>query len=163
MAMKQTLTTIIAISVVSAAHAAGGSVERGAYLVSIMDCAGCHSGRAPDGAPDPDAYLAGGALGFELPGLGVFWPPNLTPDVETGLGAWSDEEIVDAIRAGMRPDGRTLAPIMPWESYSVLTDSDAADLVAYLRALPPVRRATPPPVPTGGTAGAPYFAVAMPN
>ncbi len=84
----------------------------GRYLASIMDCAGCHSGRTPEGAIAPDQHLTGGTLGFELPGMGIFWPPNLTPSPE-GLGDWSDAQVAAAIRTGVRPDGRVLAPIMP--------------------------------------------------
>jgi mono/diheme cytochrome c family protein len=144
------------------AHAEPADLARGAYLARIMDCGGCHTPRGPDGLPEPNAELAGGAVGFELPGLGVFWPSNLTPDA-TGLGGWSDAEIADAIRLGLRPDGRALAPVMPWQSYAALTDADVTALIAYLRALPPVARATPAPVADRGQAAAPFFAVALPD
>ena len=158
--MKTILTAFVAIAAASAALAAGNA-ERGAYLAAIMDCEGCHSGRAPDGALDPAQHLTGGTLGFELPGLGIFWPPNLTPQPD-GLGAWSDEEVAAAIRSGVRPDGRTLAPIMPWPSYRALTDEDVADLVAYLRTLPPSANRMPAPVPAGGDAPAPFFRIVLP-
>ncbi len=141
---------------------AGDIVARGAYLARIMDCTGCHSGRTRDGVPDPMQYLTGGTIGFELPGLGIFWPPNLTPD-PTGLGGWTDREIAAAIRTGVRPDGRMLAPIMPWESYAALTDADAAALVAYLRTLPHAQNAVPGPMPPGGCAAAPFFRIVLPE
>ena len=141
---------------------AAGNVERGAYLAAIMDCQGCHSGRTPDGALDPARHLTGGDAGFELPGLGIFWPPNLTSH-PTGLAGWSDDEIIAAIRTGLRPDGRILAPIMPWQSYAVLTDADARDLVAYLRSLPPADRPVPVPVGAAADARAPYFGIVMPK
>ena len=140
----------------------GGHAGRGAYLAAIMDCAGCHSGRTPEGAIAPDQHLTGGTLGFELPGLGIFWPPNLTPSPE-GLGDWTDAEIAAAIRTGVRPDGRMLAPIMPWESYAALTDEDVADLVAYLRTLPASSNRMPEPVPSGFPAPAPYFRIVPPG
>jgi mono/diheme cytochrome c family protein len=144
------------------AHAEPADLARGAYLARIMDCGGCHTPRRPDGMPEPDAELAGGTFGFELPGLGVFWPSNLTPD-RTGLGGWTDAQIADAIRLGLRPDGRALAPVMPWQSYGALTDADTAALIAYLRTLPPVARATPAPVADRAAAQAPFFTVALPD
>lgn len=161
--MTQRLAGLLALGVLASGGAAGaGEVERGAYLAAIMDCQGCHSGRLENGAIDPAAHLTGGPLGFELPGLGIFFPPNLTPDAATGLGAWSDGEVVRAVREGVRPDGRILAPIMPWESYRALTDADAAALVAYLRSLEPVERAVPAPVGPGETAAGPYLGVVVP-
>jgi len=80
------------------ALAADARLERGEYLARIMDCGGCHTTGALKGQPDQARYLAGSDVGFELPGLGIFYPPNLTGDVETGLGAWSEEEIVAAVR-----------------------------------------------------------------
>src|SRR5690606_12073504 len=128
---------------------------------SIMDCEGCHSGRTPEGAIDPDQHLTGGTIGFELPGLGIFWPPNLTRSAE-GLGDWTDEQVAAAIRTGARPDGRMLAPIMPWPSYAALTDEDVAALVAYLRTLPPSPHAVPEPMAEGGQGPLPFFRVVPP-
>jgi mono/diheme cytochrome c family protein len=117
--------------------------SRGEYLARIMDCGGCHTGGALAGQPDAQLHLAGSSIGFAIPGLGYFYPPNLTPDPETGLGAWSEAEIARAVRTGVRPDGRELAPVMPWRSYAALTDEDAQALAAYLNGLAPVRNPTP--------------------
>lgn len=138
------------------------AIERGAYLATIMDCGGCHTPRGPDGAPDGSAHLAGGSAGFEMPGLGIVWPPNITPDAEA-LGGWSAEEIATALTTGERPDGRILAPVMPWPAYASLSDEDLAALVAYLRAVPAVARATPPIAAGGAQASAPYFTMVMPQ
>jgi mono/diheme cytochrome c family protein len=159
--MKRVAFAAILAALPAAAQAAGDA-ERGAYLAAIMDCQGCHSGRTPDGALDPARHLTGGDAGFELPGLGIFWPPNLTSDA-TGLGGWTDDEIVAAIRTGQRPDGRILAPIMPWQSYAVLSEEDARDLVAYLRSLPPTASAVPAPAGSRADAGAPYFSMVLPE
>jgi len=137
--------------------------ERGAYLATIMDCTGCHTGGALAGQPDPALFLAGSDIGFLLPGLGVFYPRNLTPDPETGLGTWSAEEIIHAVRTGERPDGRILAPVMPYHSYSVLTDDDAAALAAYLKSLPPVSHEVPGPFGPEEKPTAPYMAPVMPE
>lgn len=137
-------------------------VARGEYLVRIMDCGGCHTPRGPEGAPREDAPLAGGTIGFQMPGYGIVWPPNLTPDA-TGLGGWTDAQIDEAIRGGRRPDGRALAPVMPWPGYAGMHDEDLAAVIAFLRSLPPVGNPTPGPVEDGAPAPAPYFTVAMPK
>ena len=90
-------------------------------------------------------YLGGSDVGFEIPELGTFVGPNLTPDKETGLGAWTDEQIAAALTTGVRPDGRILAPIMPWRSFAKLTKPDVAALVVYLRSLPPISNKVPGP------------------
>ncbi len=97
-----------------------------------------------------------------MPGLGVFVPPNLTSDVETGLGGWSAEEIGQAITTGERPDGRILAPIMPWMSYSALAPDDLAALVTYLQSLPPVSHQVPGPFGPEETPSVPYLGLVMP-
>jgi hypothetical protein len=84
-------------------------------------------------------------VGFEIPGLGVFHGPNLTPDKETGLGNWSKAQIVTALQKGTRPDGRVLAPIMPWKAFAKLTKSDANAIAAYLKSLKPVSNKVPGP------------------
>jgi mono/diheme cytochrome c family protein len=137
--------------------------SRGEYLATIMDCGGCHTGGALVGQPDPRLHLAGSDTGFEVPGLGFFYPPNLTPDRETGLGAWNEAEISRAIRTGTRPDGRVLAPVMPWHSYAALSDEDARALAGYLRSLRPVRNPTPPPAGADETPPAPYLSVVTPR
>jgi len=136
-------------------------VARGAYLGRIMDCAGCHMPRDADGHPDFEAGLSGGTVGFELPGLGTFWPSNLTPH-STGLGNWSDAEIRTAITTGVRPDGRILAPVMPWPGYAGLEEPDLTALVAWLRSMPPVENVVPAPVAPGAQATAPFFRVTLP-
>ena len=87
----------------------------------------------------PDRYLGGSDVGFEVAGLGVFYAPNLTPDKETGLGNWTKQEIATAIKTGKRPDGRILAPPMPVGSFKNLSHSDALAIVAYLKSLPPIK------------------------
>ncbi|MCX7888288.1 MAG: c-type cytochrome [Rhodobacteraceae bacterium] len=137
-------------------------IARGSYLARVMDCGGCHTPRGPDGAPIPGKSLTGGSIGFEIPDLGIFWPPNLTPDA-TGLGGWTEAEVVTAIRTGERPDGRILAPAMPWPSFAGLTDEDATALAAFLLSLPPVENTVPAPATAGGEAPAPFYRVVLPK
>ena len=144
----------------AAATETSAPIERGRYLVGIMDCSGCHNSGAF--SPEPErGYLEGGTVGFEVPGLGVFYPPNLTPHPESGLGGWSEEDIARAVRTGRRPDGRELAPAMPWRAYSALTDEDARAVAAYLKSLPPSPNRVPGPASVE-TASAPYLTVRAP-
>ena len=143
--------------------AADAQIERGEYLARIMDCTGCHTPGALAGEPDFDRYLAGSDIGFQIPGLGVFYPPNLTQDSATGLGGWSDAEIIDAVRSGVRPDGRELAPIMPWPSYAALSDEDAKALAAFLKSLPAIAHETPGPFGAEEVPTAPYLTVVAPE
>ena len=143
--------------------AADGKVGRGEYLATIMDCGGCHTPGVFLGKPDAGRALAGSEVGFQIPGLGVFYPPNLTPDPETGLGTWTEAQIVEAVRSGLRPDGRMLAPAMPYRHYARLTDDDAYALAAYLKSLKPVRNAVPPLAGAAEAPSAPYLTVVMPK
>ncbi|MFC3077948.1 c-type cytochrome [Phenylobacterium terrae] len=135
-------------------------VARGKYLANIMDCAGCHRPGALTGQARPDTPLSGSQEGFEIPGFGVVYPPNLTPH-ETGLGAWTEEQIITAVTKGERPDGRILAPIMPSHAYANLTPDDARALAAYLKSLPPVEHKVPGPT-TPEQAKTPYLTMKVP-
>lgn len=133
------------VVVPSPAIAADTHVARGKYLVGIAGCNDCHTPGYFFGKPDMTRFLAGSEVGFEMPGLGVFYGPNLTPDRETGLGTWSRDQIAAAITKGVRPDGRMLAPIMPWHAFKTLTRRDTDAIVSYLRSLPPVTNKVPGP------------------
>ena len=103
------------------------------------------------GKPDMTKYLGGSDVGFAIPGLGYFYGSNLTPHDEKGLGKWSTAEIVTALRTGERPDGRILAPVMPWMSFAKLTDDDAFAIAAFLKSMPPVDNQSPPATGWGET------------
>jgi mono/diheme cytochrome c family protein len=120
-------------------------INRGKYLVTLGLCTDCHTPGYFFGKPDMTRYLGGSEVGFEIPGLGVFYGRNLTPDVDAGIGAWSADEIVTAIQTGTRPDGRILAPIMPWHAFAELTKQDTYAIAAYLKSLPPVANHVPGP------------------
>jgi mono/diheme cytochrome c family protein len=123
----------------------GVTVERGEYLVHVAICKDCHSPRAADGVTyDETRRMSGGGIGIKVSGEWLV-PPNLTNDPDTGLGRWTDDEIVTAFRTGRRKDGRRLHPVMPARvAYAEMTDDDARAIVAYLRALPPIRAKRPP-------------------
>jgi mono/diheme cytochrome c family protein len=120
------------------------SVARGNYLVnSVMFCGGCHTPRVDGswlGGERADAYLSGGAL-FDDPDMGIrLSTPNITQDPETGIGAWTDDQIMRAIRDGIHRDqDRLMLPPMPFYMYDTLSDEDVRAVVAYLRTVPPVK------------------------
>lgn len=157
------LATAAGLAGVPAPAPAEGVVSRGEYLARIMDCGGCHTPGALAGQPDQTRALAGSRIGFHIPDLGYFYPPNLTPDRQTGLGTWSQDDIIRALRTGVRPDGRVLAPVMPWRSYAALTDADARALVRYLKSLPPVRHPIPPLAGAGARPPSAYLTVVTPE
>lgn len=131
--------SLLALGVIAVPLLAHGEtpVERGRYLVeTIAGCGNCHTPMGP-GGPDPDRHLAGGLVVLDVPEMRAV-SPNITPDRETGIGAWSDAEIARAIREGVRPDGRVLGPPMPFDLYRGIADDDLAAIVAYLRTVPPV-------------------------
>ena len=108
--------------------------ERGAYVARAANCVSCHT--ADGGEP------FSGGRSFTTP-FGTFYSANLTPDPETGIGAWSEEEFATAVRRGVRPDGALLYPVMPTESYAHMTDADVRALRAYLRSVRPAKNAVP--------------------
>lgn len=142
-------------------------VDRGEYLVELLGCGACHTNGAFDGVPDHDRALAGSQtgiaymnpLGTERPG--VVYPPNITPDIETGIGSWSDRQIAIAIRAGIGRHGDRRIVVMPWQGYMRLTQDDLDAMVAYLRSIPAVRFEVPEEVKPGEVARYPfvYFGV----
>jgi mono/diheme cytochrome c family protein len=139
------LTVAAGLAVSRGVAADSAQIERGKYLVQLGGCTDCHTPGHFFGRPDLSRFLGGSDMGIEVPGLGTFLGRNLTPDKDTGLGNWTKEEIVTAIQTGVRPDGRVLAPVMPWRAYAGLTRPDAAAIVEYLSSLPPVSYSVPGP------------------
>lgn len=142
------ISILLAILVPGTSRADDAQVERGRYLVQIAGCGDCHTPGHFLGQPDAARFLGGSEVGFEIPGVGIVYGPNLTPDA-TGLGAWTADQIVAAIRTGATPEGRGLVPVMPWPNLSALSDEDAYAIAAYLQSLDPVSNEVPGPVPPG--------------
>ncbi|MDA1325409.1 MAG: c-type cytochrome [Proteobacteria bacterium] len=125
----------------SGANAAGTQLERGAYLVNgIAGCGNCHTAR---GGPMKGVELAGGFPfgGDKAPFKS--YAANITPDRETGIGKWTDAQLVTAIREGKRPDGSVIGPPMAIDFYKYMSDKDAKAIVAYLRSVKPVTNKVP--------------------
>jgi mono/diheme cytochrome c family protein len=119
---------------VPAALAQASPVKRGEYLAKAADCMVCHTTQG-------GKEYAGG-LGFKLP-FGTLYSTNITPDKETGIGNYSDQDFLNAMHRGIRRDGARLYPAMPFTSYTYVSDDDALAIKAYLFSLPPVRAAAP--------------------
>jgi hypothetical protein len=106
----------------------------------------------PEGAPDPRGKLGAGDMAiigptftsFALP-FGVAYSMNLTPDIETGIGAWTEEQFVALFRTGKHPDGRAVVPPMPWAMIAYRSDEDLKAMFAYLQSIPPIRNKVPAP------------------
>ena len=147
----RTLAAAMLVAAGSAHVAAETPVERGRYLVNtILACGNCHTPKDAEGRPLEARELAGGGLSFDLPFF-AGTASNITPDRETGIGSWTDEEIARAITQGTRPGhgrlpGTELAVVMWVNFYKALLPSDLAAVVAYLRSIPPVRNPVAQPV-----------------
>ena len=115
---------------VPASLAKASLIERGRYLAQAADCMACHTSQ---GGKD----FAGG-LAIRLP-FGALYSTNITPDKETGIGNYSDQDFLNAVHRGIRRDGARLYPAMPFTSYTYMTDADALAIKAYLFSLPAVR------------------------
>lgn len=109
-------------------------VAKGQYIFALAGGCACHT--VPKGT-----FNAGGRA-FPIP-LGTVYSTNITPDKETGLGSWTDQQIRDAIVKGVRRDDSNIIPVMPYEAYSGMAREDLNALIAYLKTLTPVKKATP--------------------
>jgi len=136
--------------VLSAPHpVAASSVPRrlpdlanGRVMYNAGGCISCHKSAA--GQAEGDAPLPSGGTAFNTP-AGTFYPPNITPDRETGIGAWSDVDFVNAVQHGISPQGTHYIPAFPYSSYGRMKVEDVLDLKAYLFSLPAVKAQRRPP------------------
>ena len=119
--------------------------ERGRYLVLIGSCADCHATPGPQGPNLKEMYLAGG-LKASRKGMGTYVSMNITPDMETGVGKWSDDDLKRVLRNGIAPDGRAIpGHLMPWPAFSNWTEEDRHAVVTYLRHIKPIAHRIPAP------------------
>ncbi len=132
--MRAFCIALAAFACSASADEPAAAVERGRYVATAANCASCHTREG--GA----TYAGGRALATPL---GTIHSTNLTPDRETGIGAWSADDLKRALREGIAADGRRLFPAFPYTFYTRLTDADIADLYAYLRSIKPVRYVPP--------------------
>jgi mono/diheme cytochrome c family protein len=109
-------------------------ITKGQYIFALAGGCACHT--------EPKGIQHAGGRAFPVP-FGTVYSTNITQDKETGLGDWTDQQISDAIVKGTRPDGSRVLPVMPYEAYSGMAQDDLKALIAYLRTLKPVKKATP--------------------
>jgi mono/diheme cytochrome c family protein len=134
--MLRSLLCLLFLFSLSPSAFAKGDVEKGKYILNMGGCISCHK------APKlKDADLAGGHA-LKTP-FGTFYVPNITPDVETGIGGWSEGDFINAMTQGVAPDGSHYYPAFPYTSYTKIKRDDLIDLKAYLDSIPPVRNAVP--------------------
>jgi len=121
----------ITVFAVLPAVAQSDLVQRGAYVVRAAGCVSCHTDKKGNG----EEFAGGRAL--KTP-FGIFYSPNITADKKTGIGNWSDEDFVRALKKGVRPDGARYFPVFPYTSYTLMSKQDALAIKAYLFSLTPV-------------------------
>jgi mono/diheme cytochrome c family protein len=119
------------------AGAQQGDAKRGLYVSKAAGCLGCHTEERPNAQP----YAGGRAL--KTP-FGTFHGPNITPHPQAGIGRWTEQDFIRALRDGRRPDGAHYFPAFPYPSFTKMTDQDMRDLFAYLRTVPQSSRASQP-------------------
>lgn len=133
--MKKPLPVLTgaALLYVSVSTASANDVKEGAYLTAAAGCKACHT------ATEEGAIPFAGGHALKTP-FGVFYTPNITPDIQNGIGAWSDADFLDALKRGVRPDGSHYFPSFPYTSYTKMTDEDALKIFTYLKSLPPSKQ-----------------------
>lgn len=110
-------------------------IARGKYIFALAGGCGCHTSK--------DGPVNAGGRSLKTP-YGTFYGTNITPDPVHGVGNWTEQQLIDSIRLGVRPDGSVMSPVMPYPAFNQMSDDDVTDLVAYLRSLPPVARTNQP-------------------
>jgi mono/diheme cytochrome c family protein len=150
--MLRNFTIVLcALCVVVTSAAAETPVERGGYLVNaVMGCDSCHTPRGPSDLKIPSGLNAerrfsGGIEVWETPAYSVRGT-NITTDRDTGIGAWSEDDIKRLLTQGVRPNGVQVAPQMPYGFYKILTPGDLDAITSYLKTIEPVSNEMPPPV-----------------
>jgi mono/diheme cytochrome c family protein len=124
----------VILSAIPALAASADEIARGKYVFGATGGCGCHT--------KPKEPINSGGRRYEGP-FGTVYSANITPDRETGIGDWSDDQLITAIRLGRRPNGERLIPVHPYTVFNGMAEGDLRALVAYLRTVPPVKRATP--------------------
>jgi mono/diheme cytochrome c family protein len=127
--------TWLAVAAVSEAQPSPAEVARGKYIFGATGGCGCHT--------EKDRPVNSGGRRYDGP-FGTVYSTNITPDRQTGIGTWTDDQIMTAIRLGRRPNGERLLPVHPFTVFNGMAEADLRAVTAYLRTLPPVNRANVP-------------------
>jgi mono/diheme cytochrome c family protein len=136
MAMGTIVTgALLLLSVAPALAATPAEVARGKYIFGATGGCGCHT--------ESKGPVNAGGRKYDGP-YGTVYSANITPDIKTGIGGWTDEQIIAAIRLGRRPNGERLVPVHPFISFNGMANEDLKALVAFLRTVPPVNQTNTP-------------------
>ena len=136
LAVLLAVLAVLALPAVAAAQApSADEIARGKYVFGATGGCGCHT--------IPKQPVNAGGRKYEGP-FGTVYASNITPDRETGIGGWTDEQIITAIRLGRRPNGERLVPVHPYTVFNGMAADDVKALVAFLRTVPAVKRANQP-------------------
>jgi mono/diheme cytochrome c family protein len=143
--LRFTVTFTVALAAMSGAvRAQSDLVKRGDYLVNgILTCGNCHTPKGPNG--DNMAMAFSGGLSWDEPPFKVT-APNITQDKETGIGAYTDAELKEMLRKGVKRNGVRVAMVMPSGFYEIMTDRDLDAVIAYLHTITPIKNTVPDPV-----------------
>lgn len=137
-------------------------LDRGEYMVTLLACGRCHTEGYLRGNQAQGPVLAGSRVGIaytpDRAGVapGLAFAPNLTSDLETGLGSWTEDEIIRAMTSGVGKYGHRRLPVMPSVNYTALTQADLRAIARYLKRLPPVSRRIPKSTTEGQPSDQPY-------
>jgi mono/diheme cytochrome c family protein len=135
---------VVGVVLAGTASAQSDLVKRGDYLVNgIMTCGNCHTPKGPAGDVVDKAFSGG--LSWDEPPFKVT-APNITQDKETGIGSYTDAELKQLMRKGIKPNGARVAMVMPSGFYEIMTDRDLDAVIAYLRTIKPIRNTVPDPI-----------------
>lgn len=115
-------------------------IKKGEYLVKMGDCIACHTDSSPNGAHIPFA----GGLKFDTP-FGAFYSPNITPDKQTGIGTWTEDDFIQSMQHGIRKDGSYNFPVYPFLYFTKVNKDDIRAIYAYMKQIPPVEKANREP------------------
>ena len=126
---------LLLLSVAPAFAATPAEVARGKYIFGATGGCGCHT--------ESKGPVNAGGRKYDGP-YGTVYSANITPDIKTGIGGWTDEQIITAIRLGRRPNGERLVPVHPFISFNGMANEDSKALVAFLRTVPPVNQTNTP-------------------
>lgn len=141
-ALSGLASSLFALSAVASAAHAETPLQRGTYLMhSMVACGNCHTPRGPDGKTLWNKELSGQLVVKDQ--TMTAYAPNITEDKKTGIGSWTDAQIINAIRNGFRPNGKLIGPPMPVDLYRNMSDTDVEAIVSYLRTVKPVTNTEP--------------------
>jgi len=134
--MIRLLISLFVVTLFSLPAHAAGDVKNGKYVMHMGGCVSCHK------TPKRKNADLGGGHAIKTP-FGIFYVPNITPDPDTGIGGWSDEDFITAMTQGVAPDGSHYFPAFPYTSYAKMNRDDLIDLKAYLDTVDPIKNAVP--------------------